>query len=70
MGHDATQHFERASGLLADSEGDPAWAATLGEGTDVRTATVDSEGLLLEPGPDLQPTLIGDVVAAPEACLG
>lgn len=56
--------------VLGDSESDPAWAATLTEGTSARTAVVDPEGLFLEPGPDLYPTLIGNLTDALVECLG
>ena len=55
--------------LLLDSETSPDWAETLGEGTTLRTAQVDPEGAFLEPGPDLYPTLMENIVAALEACL-
>jgi zinc transport system substrate-binding protein len=56
--------------LLLDAETDPAWAETLGEGATLRSATVDPEGVFLEPGPELYPTLIGDLADALESCLG
>lgn len=59
-----------ASCLLLDSETDPAWATTLGEGADLRTAMADPEGVFLEPGPDLYPALIEGLAAALEDCLG
>lgn len=59
-----------ATCLLLDSETDPAWASTLGEGTELRTATADPEGVFLEPGPDLYPALIEGLAAALEECLG
>ena len=55
--------------LLIDAETDPAWAATLGEGADLRAARVDPEGLSLTPGPDLYPTLIGNLADAIAPCL-
>ena len=39
--------------LLLDAESDPAWAGTLGEGAALRVATVDPDGVTLEPGPEL-----------------
>jgi len=55
--------------LLIDAETSPDWAATLGEGTDLRTAVVDPDGVFLAPGPDLYPTMIEGLVAALEGCL-
>ncbi|EYD77637.1 Zinc ABC transporter, periplasmic-binding protein ZnuA [Rubellimicrobium mesophilum DSM 19309] len=56
--------------LLLDAETDPSWADTLAEGAPLSTATVDPEGLTLDPGPDLYPTLIANLTAALESCLG
>lgn len=56
--------------LILDAETGPAWADTLGEGTALRTATVDPDGVFLEPGPDLYPTLLRELGAALESCLG
>lgn len=58
-----------AACLLLDAETDPAWADTLGEGTALRTATVDPDGVFLDPGPALYPTLIANLAAALESCL-
>ncbi|WP_210526993.1 zinc ABC transporter substrate-binding protein [Rubellimicrobium arenae] len=55
--------------LLTDAETDPAWAATLGEGTRLRTAAVDPDGVFLTPGPDLYPALIGAMAEALDTCL-
>lgn len=55
--------------LLLDPETDPAWAATLGEGAELRTAEIDPEGLSLEPGPALYPALIRGLADALEGCL-
>lgn len=55
--------------LLLDPETDPAWAATLGEGAELRTAEIDPEGLSLEPGPELYPALIRGLADALEGCL-
>lgn len=55
--------------LLLDAETDPAWAETLGEGTALRTATVDPDGVFLEPGPSLYPTLLRNLAEALESCL-
>lgn len=56
--------------LVLDAESDPAWAATLGEGTALRTATVDPDGVFLVPGPGLYPALLRGLAAALEGCLG
>jgi zinc transport system substrate-binding protein len=55
--------------LLLDAETDPAWAATLGEGAELRTASVDPDGVALEPGPGLYPALVEGIAAALEGCL-
>lgn len=55
--------------LLLDAETDPAWAATLGEGAELRTASVDPDGVTLEPGPGLYPALMEGIAAALEGCL-
>lgn len=55
--------------LLLDAETDPAWADTLGEGTALRTAGIDPDGVFLEPGPSLYPTLLGNLAASLESCL-
>ncbi|TNC74636.1 zinc ABC transporter substrate-binding protein [Rubellimicrobium roseum] len=55
--------------LLVDAETDPAWAGTLGEGADLRTASVDPDGVNLEPGPDLYPALMDGLSREIEACL-
>lgn len=55
--------------LLLDAETDPAWATTLGEGTALRSATVDPDGVFLEPGSDLYPQLLENLAAALETCL-
>jgi zinc transport system substrate-binding protein len=55
--------------LLLDAETDPAWAGTLGEGTALRTATVDPDGVFLEPGPALYPTLLRNLAESLETCL-
>jgi zinc transport system substrate-binding protein len=56
--------------LLLDAETDPSWAETLGEGATLRTATVDPDGVTLEPGPDLYPTLLRNLGTALAECLG
>lgn len=56
--------------LILDAETDPGWAGMLGEGTALRTATVDPDGVFLEPGPDLYPALLREMGAALESCLG
>ena len=55
--------------LLVDAETDPAWAETLGEYAQLRTATVDPDGVNLTPGPDLYPALIEGLAEALETCL-
>lgn len=55
--------------LLLDAETDPAWAATLGEGTALRTATVDPDGVFLDPGPALYPALLRGLAEVLEPCL-
>jgi zinc transport system substrate-binding protein len=55
--------------LLLDAETDPAWADTLAEGATLRTATVDPDGVFLEPGADLYPQLMETLAAALETCL-
>ncbi len=57
--------------LLLDSETDPAWAETIGEGAaaPLRTATVDPEGMVLDPGPALYPALMEGLAGALESCL-
>lgn len=55
--------------LLLDAETDPSWAATLGEGAELRTATVDPDGVALEPGPGLYPQLMTGLAEALESCL-
>lgn len=55
--------------LLLDAESDPSWAETLGEGAELRSATVDPDGVRLEPGPDLYPTLMRSLASALDACL-
>lgn len=55
--------------LLLDAETDPAWAETLGEGATLRTASVDPDGVNLQPGPDLYPTLLRNLADALETCL-
>ena len=56
--------------LLLDAESNPSWAETLGEGATLRTATVDPDGVILEPGPDLYPTLLRNLGTALQECLG
>ena len=55
--------------LLMDAETNPAWADTLGEGAALQTAQVDPDGVFLEPGPDLYPTLMENLATALGACL-
>lgn len=55
--------------LLIDAETDPAWAETLGEGAELRTATVDPDGVFLDPGPALYPALMSNLAEALGACL-
>jgi zinc transport system substrate-binding protein len=55
--------------LLLDAETNSSWAETLGEGATLRTATVDPDGVTLEPGVDLYPTLVGNMAEALESCL-
>ncbi len=55
--------------LLLDAETDPAWAETLGEGATLRTASVDPDGVNLQPGPDLYPTLLRNLADSLETCL-
>ncbi len=55
--------------LLLDAETDAAWAETLGEGAELRTATVDPDGVFLEPGPALYPALLRGLAFALEGCL-
>lgn len=55
--------------LILDAGTDPAWAETLGEGADLRTAAVDPDGVTLEPGPELYPQLMTGLAAALESCL-
>ncbi|TNC50090.1 hypothetical protein FHG66_08990 [Rubellimicrobium rubrum] len=55
--------------LLVDAETDPSWAETLGEGAQLRTATVDPDGVNLAPGADLYPTLVENIGQALETCL-
>jgi zinc transport system substrate-binding protein len=55
--------------LLLDAETDPAWAETLGEGATLRTATVDPDGVTLDPGAELYPTLLENMAEALESCL-
>jgi zinc transport system substrate-binding protein len=56
--------------LLLDAETDPSWAETLAEGATLRTATVDPDGVNLEPGPGLYPQLLASLAEALESCLG
>jgi len=56
--------------LLLDAESKSSWAETLGEGAMLRTATVDPDGVTLEPGPSLYPQLMENLAAALESCLG
>jgi len=55
--------------LLLDPEAERGWADTLGEGTALRVATVDPDGVLLEPGPGLYEALMGTMADALEGCL-
>lgn len=55
--------------LLLDAETDAGWAATLGEGAALRTATVDPDGVSLEPGPALYGEVIEGLATALEGCL-
>jgi zinc transport system substrate-binding protein len=56
--------------LLLDAETNASWAETLGEGATLRTATVDPDGVALEPGPGLYPSLMENLATALESCLG
>jgi zinc transport system substrate-binding protein len=55
--------------LLLDTEISPDWTETLGEGATLQSVQVDPEGALLEPGPELYPTLMENLAAALESCL-
>ncbi len=55
---------------FAEPQIDPALLDTAVEGSDVRIATLDPEGIPLEPGPALYARLIGNLAQTMTACLG
>lgn len=59
-----------AACVFAEPFANPALLATLTEGTNVKVGTLDAEGLMLEPGPELYFTLMRALTKSFAACLG
>lgn len=55
--------------VFTEPEFDPALAATIVEGTDIRTARLDGLGLDLTPGPELYPALMRGLAKSLADCL-
>lgn len=55
---------------FAEPQFEPRLLATLTEGTDVRTATLDPLGADLAPGPSLYPELLTSIATSLATCLG
>lgn len=55
--------------IFSEPEFDPAIVEALLQGTNAKTAILDPEGALLEPGPDLYVKLMEGIAAGMESCL-
>jgi zinc transport system substrate-binding protein len=55
--------------ILTDPETSDEWAALLSDGSLVRTARADPDGIDLEPGPGLHAAILSNISAALVACL-
>lgn len=60
----------RAVCVFAEPQFEPALLTTLTEGTTARTAVLDPEGAMLEPGPALYPQLLQGLSDGLTSCLG
>ena len=59
-----------ATCVFAEPQFEPRLIATVTEGTNARSGTLDPEGATLEPGPDLYPALLRGIAEGLAECLG